>query len=251
MGQDTSAFWGNARYSPILELRQYATYPGKRDVLIALFEKFFIEKHEELGAELVGLFRELNHPDLYVWLRGFPDMETRRKMLEGFYSSQIWMAHREEANSTMVDSDNVLLLREAWPGSGFHVGPRNSDAMEITPKASIVTATVCYFDTRPTEYFISLFENVLTPVLTKAGGPPIATFVTEYSANNFPRLPVRGGENVFVWFARFDNQESYHEYRENLTGEGDWYYLLTRSKVSLSRSPEVIELLPTLRSKLW
>ena len=62
---------------PLLELRQYTLHPGMRDVLIELFEREFIESQEALGMTLVGQFRDLDNPDRFVWLRGFPDMTTR------------------------------------------------------------------------------------------------------------------------------------------------------------------------------
>jgi hypothetical protein len=49
-------------------------------------------------------------------------MTSRAKALTDFYSGPVWKAHREAANATMIDSDNVLLLRPAVPTSGFFAG---------------------------------------------------------------------------------------------------------------------------------
>ena len=208
-------------YSPIVELRQYTLHPGKRDVLIEFFEKYFIEKQEETGAELIGQFRDLQNPDLFVWLRGFPDMETRGLMLEEFYSSPIWRAHRQEANDTMIDSDNVLLLHEAWPRSGFNVGrrvpPRSNHANE-----SLVAATICYLDLPPSGKFLEFFRKSMEPILAKARGQCIAAYVTHPTPNNYPTLSVREGENVFVWFARFANKILYEEYVRPLGEDSKW-----------------------------
>ena len=35
---------------------------------------------------VIGQFRDLDNPDSFVWLRGFADMESRRKALGAFYS---------------------------------------------------------------------------------------------------------------------------------------------------------------------
>src|SRR5258708_23527431 len=79
------------RWCPIIELRQYIHQPGLRDDFIALFDEHFIEEQERYGAHIIGQFRDRNHPDQFVWLRGFPDMQTRHTALEGFYhSSPIW-----------------------------------------------------------------------------------------------------------------------------------------------------------------
>src|SRR6266436_7570283 len=106
-------------FSPILELRQYTLHPGQRDVLIELFERAFIETQEAVGAAVIGQFRDLEDPNRFVWLRGFPDMEKHLAALQAFYGGVVWKEHREAANATMVDSDNVLLLRPAAPTSGF------------------------------------------------------------------------------------------------------------------------------------
>jgi hypothetical protein len=46
----------------VLELRQYKLHPGQCDVLIALFEREFIESQDALGIRLVGQFRDRNDP---------------------------------------------------------------------------------------------------------------------------------------------------------------------------------------------
>ena len=62
---------------------------------------------------ILGTFRDLDDPDQFVWLRGFDDLASRAPALEAFYSGSVWKAHSAAANATMVDVDNVLLLRPA------------------------------------------------------------------------------------------------------------------------------------------
>ena len=118
--------------SNVVELRQYTLKPGQRDILIALFEREFVESQEAQGIALLGIFRDLDDPDRFVWLRGFPDMESRARSLAAFYRGPIWKANRDAANATMIDSDNVLLLRPAWSGAGRSSdgpAPSGNDAM--------------------------------------------------------------------------------------------------------------------------
>src|SRR5690349_18097418 len=103
----------------VLELRQYTLREGQRDVLIELFEREFVESQEAVGMVLVGTFRDRDRPDRFVWIRAFPDMPSRAASLQAFYGGSVWAAHREAANATMIDSDNVLLLRPAEAGAGF------------------------------------------------------------------------------------------------------------------------------------
>src|SRR3989442_5274739 len=132
---------------PVVELRQYTLHPGKRDVLIELFDREFVESQEILGMYVIGQFRDLDDPDRFVWLRGFRNMSERAEGLTAFYTGPVWKANREAANATMIDSDNVLLLRPACPGSGFlfennHRPPPN--AKEIPD--GLVVGTIYYLD---------------------------------------------------------------------------------------------------------
>src|ERR1035438_9159076 len=95
----------------VIELRQYTLHPRQRDVLIDLFDSEFVETQESVGMRVIGQFRDLDDPDRFVWLRGFADMASRALGLEAFYGGPVWAAHRAAANTTMNDSDNVLLLR--------------------------------------------------------------------------------------------------------------------------------------------
>src|SRR5262245_32255059 len=103
----------------VVELRQYTLHPGRRDALIALFEREFVEAQEAAGMHVIGQFRDLDAEDRFVWLRGFASMPVRRDALDAFYSGRAWQHHRSAANATMIDSDNVLLLRPARNGAGL------------------------------------------------------------------------------------------------------------------------------------
>ncbi|MEU1282513.1 NIPSNAP family protein [Streptomyces sp. NPDC005805] len=161
----------------IVELRQYTLRPGARDTLIELFEREFVAGQEAVGITLGGRFRDLDDPDRFVWLRAFPDMAHRRRALEAFYSGPVWLAHRDAANAAMTDSDDVLLLR----GPGF----------TPPPGAREVLATVCT-PPGPAAAFDAYAARHLTPAH--------ALHRTEPAENDFPRLPVRTGEDVRVWF---------------------------------------------------
>ena len=179
---------------PVVELRQYTLHSGKRDVLIDLFDREFVETQEEVGMKIIGQFRDLDHQDRFVWLRGFRDMNSRAKALNDFYSGPVWKAHREAANATMIDSDNVLLLRPAFPTSGFSLenlkrAPVGADEIPT----SLVVATIYYFAGPVAPDFINFFEHTLRPVTESLGATISASFVTENSENTFPALPVRVG----------------------------------------------------------
>lgn len=237
--------------SPIVELRQYTLLPGKRDVLIALFEREFIEEQEVLGMEIIAHFRDLDDPDRFVWLRGFPDIPARAESLDAFYGGPVWAKNRDAANATMADSDNVLLLRPANPTSGYPTdGDRPPIGAAKTP-ACLVVATVCPLDPAMEDGFPLFFARAAAPALTETGATILAAYATEYSPNNYPRLPIREGEHVFVWFARFADVAAYEEHRAALARSRRWSDDIAGALAQrLDGASEVRRLVPTARSRI-
>jgi hypothetical protein len=229
---------------PVVELRQYTLVPGGREVLISLFEEQFIETQEAIGMIVIGQFRDLNNPDRFVWLRGFSDMASRARQLEEFYGGPVWKKHREAANATMIDSDNVLLLRPARSDSGFRLETLKRPSLGSKESSNaLIVATIYYLNRTAQDNFIELFEHELVPKLTKAGGSIVGMFVTENHPNTFPALPVREGENVFVSFSLFGDRGTYEQFVNSRGKEAvEKLLLLTKG------APEVLLLAPTARS---
>ena len=236
---------------PVVELRQYTLHPGTRDVLIELFDREFVESQEVLGISVIGQFRRVDEPNRFVWLRGFRDMPSRARGLTDFYDGSVWKANREAANATMIDFGDVFLLRPARPGSGFPVerdeSPTPGDG-ELNE--GLVVCTIYPFDSAPDADFLDFFEREIRPVVTDTGAAILAFFVTEESANTYPALPVRAGEPVFVWFARFDDEAAYERHIARLERSPRWAEVSQELASRLSGPVEVRRLLPTARSRV-
>lgn len=237
---------------PVIELRQYAMKPGRRDDLIALFEEHFIEGQEQYGMRIIGHFRNRRNPDQYVWMRGFSDMESRYRALDGFYSGPIWQAHRNAANDTLLDTDNVLLLKPARASSGFRLNLADRPAMDAKEtEGGIFIATVYAFAEPVEAAFSDFFATQIIPALELARATLRGYFVTEPSENTFARLPVREGEHVFVWFASFADVAAYAAYQSALAQDQAWTAELAPAlQAWLSKPEEVLELIPCRRSLL-
>ena len=241
----------SVRY-PIVELRQYTLHPGRRDHLIGLFERELIEPQETAGMALVGQFRDLADPDRFVWLRGFSDMQTRAEALGRFYYGPVWRKHAAAANAMMIDSDNVLLLRPLGMRSGFPApaAPRPR-ADHSAPRPSLVTATLCYRDRPFDQAFTAFFTSQVAPVMSQTGAALLACLQTEHAGNTFPALPVRTGENVFVWFSRFADPAALTAHRDALARCTHWHTTLRPSlQAMLTGEPQQLTLAPTPRSLL-
>ena len=185
----------------ILELRRYVTHPGARDTLIELFERQFIESQEACGMVPAGHFRNLDDPDAFVWLRTFPDMDSRLKSLEAFYlKSAAWRENRAAANATMADSDNVLLLRPARRASGIDlrglVRPPVAEGAGAGEN-SFAGIAIRMVDDSALPGALEAFEQKVLPRLAPIA-PRAGYYVTEERPNNFAPLPVRAETALVV-----------------------------------------------------
>jgi hypothetical protein len=232
----------------VLELRQYTLHPGRRDDLVALFDREFVETQEALGVRVVGQFRDLDDPDRFVWLRGFADMAARRRGLEAFYGGPVWAKHRHEANATMVDSDDVLLLRPAWPGAGLKASAqRRAPRGASLPAPGRVLALVIPLREPACDVGLSLCRIAGTQVLHRAGVNTLGWYSTESAVNDFPGLPVREGEHVVVAIAVFDDAPALDAFVAEATWEREAGAMFAPWQIASARQ---LRLAPTARSAL-
>jgi NIPSNAP len=161
----------------VVELRRYALKPGARETLIELFDREFVESQEVLGMSILGTFRDLDDPDQFVWIRGFADLASRAPALQTFYTGPVWKEHAAAANATMVDVDNVLLLRPADDGPRLEHDPGRRPPVGAPERDAILWVTI---SEDPVE------------------GDALARFVTEHAENDFPELPIREDVDVAV-----------------------------------------------------
>jgi NIPSNAP len=232
----------------IVELRQYALHPGKRDALIELFDREFVEPQEAVGMTVMGQFRDLDDADRFVWLRGFDDMVARPAALGAFYGGPVWQAHRDAANATMIDSDNVHLLRPAWPGSGVSMQKfRRASPGALATPSGLLDASIFYLHQSADDELLTLCRQSISPLLARGGARVLGWYVTESAPNNFARLPVREGEHVLVGLAMFDNLSAFDAFVHSGVWSRDAQPLLERW---LARPTETRRLVPTARSAI-
>ena len=242
---------------PVVELRQYALRPGQRDVLIDLFDREFVESQEADGMAIVGQFRDLDDPDRFTWIRGFASMPARARALASFYGGPAWKSHSARANATMIDSDNVLLLRPVTARSGFPAPSaarppaRHAPAGHAPAAPSRILVTLYYRDRPFDQAFADFFDRQARPVLIGAGATPLACLQTEHAENTFPALPVRTGENVFAWLARFPGPDRLDDHLRQIERSADWRdRVLPALSALITGAPQQLRLAPTARSLL-
>lgn len=235
----------------VIEFRQYKLVTGAQDKFIPLFDKEFVETQEVLGMRLVGQFHDHDRRDRFTWVREFPNMTARAKMLDAFYNGPVWHEHRGVANPMLDDNDNVLLLREARNGSGF--GPSAPHpALGARPgRSDTVFAVIEYLWKDPGEGFSDFFLDRVAPMFEHAGLPVLGAYVPEEQPNNFPRLPVRPDRKILVWFTKASAPGDFNRIQQQLRSSVAWKSSIAATLDNAEeRPPQVLRLDPTPRSAL-
>jgi len=234
----------------VIELRRYTLHPGRRDDLVDLFERKFIEPQEALGMRVVGTFRDLDDPDRFVWLRGFADLSARADALAAFYGGPVWQRYRDDANATMVDSDDVFMLRPAGEHGSFAQAQSPRVAVDAPPARppGLITITLCPLRAAADEALLRAWDELVRPAWIGAEGELLACLVSETAPNTFPRLPVREGEPVIAWFTRFPDRAAQQRHAALVAATGclrapGW-------AERLAGEPETTRLVATRRSAL-
>ena len=209
----------------VAELRQYTLRDGRFADLVAVFEEHFVTGQEADGITVGGLFADEAAPDRFVWMRGFPGLQERTASLQAFYGGPVWAEHRDRANATMVDSDDVLLLQ---PGSRTPGTPSGSRAvLGIWAPGTEVDEDVA---------------DLLGPAL----GVPVVTWRPHPGPNGFPALPVRDDQAV-VWLAAFPGADQRQAALTRLHADEAWQALDRRLGPAVTY--EELLLRPTARSR--
>jgi NIPSNAP len=230
----------------LIELRQYTLRLGTRDTLLDVFERFLIDGQEAVGMRIGGTYLDSRDANRFVWMRGFHDLEQRRQALDAFYSGPIWMQHRGTANPTMIDSDDVLLLRPTVPAHPPALPSRNrpEPGLADAPEHRVRLSVYAYEPEAELTHWLSTTVHAALERYLEAS---IATWRTDPGPNTFPQLPVRD-ENTFVWSASFEDAEAMSAAELRLESAPQWHADIAprlRSHVVEQR----LHLQPTARSQ--
>lgn len=232
--------------SSVVELRQYTLRGGQRDGVIAMFQRDLAAPMEAAGVRIIGQFRDLDDADRFVWLRGFESMPERVRSLAKFYSGDAWRTARATASATVLEADNVLLLRPSAPIREFELPTDRRGG-----PAGLITASIRYLTPELVVSYSDFFETSLRPRIEAAGARVVGAFVTEGGPNTFPALPIRSADHVHVWFGRFEDQGAQRASAARVESQSGWRDAAPASLLpAFMRKTEVLRLAPTAQSRL-
>lgn len=235
----------------VFEIRNYLLQPHMTEHFIDYFEANFIHTLEAENMHVLGQFRLIGEPDHYVWIRAYESMDSRRDSLFAFYDGPVWKQHRSAANSMMIDSDNVHLLRPLDNNLDLTCGQTSKTVAAALADATISLNTgliaVDFYQAKPDQRddLINAFQTELLPIYGSEDVDVRGSFVAEMSQNTFPRHPAFQNEHEFVVVTAYESEEMGRAIRSQLAP--------TVSQILgayLSEPVETLLLSPTLRSPL-
>jgi len=96
----------------IVEMRTYRLKPGKRAEFLEVFRSKSVPAHAEIGMKILGPFLSVEDPDVFFFMRGFPDLESREPMKARFYEGELWKQELENVLMPMIEKYDVVLVED-------------------------------------------------------------------------------------------------------------------------------------------
>ncbi|MEO8574149.1 MAG: hypothetical protein ABI481_09280, partial [Pyrinomonadaceae bacterium] len=193
----------------VIELRNFLVRRGRRDEFIDLFEENFTRSQNVLGGYTLDQYRVKGGDDNFFWIRGFTDMSARNKFLNDFYyHSPSWKLHKAEANSMLLNNDNVHLLRPLF------LRPRAENADMVFDSSWFgrdkgVAVVDFYTSNTKLEKLIEFVRNKYFALFSIAKAANTSFWVSETTPNEFPGLPVFQDKNLLVQITFYKNELEY------------------------------------------
>ena len=86
----------------IVEVRTYTIAAGLRQRFLDLFESRTRPLQVSLGMQVFGPWLDIENPDRFVWLRGFPSWDERERMKLALYEGREWTGELEAVMMPML-----------------------------------------------------------------------------------------------------------------------------------------------------
>lgn len=94
----------------IVEMRNYKVKPGMRARFLEIFRSKSMPAHAEIGMKVLGPFLSVEDPDVFFFMRGFPDPASRERMKAAFYEGELWKRELENLVMPMLEKYDVVVV---------------------------------------------------------------------------------------------------------------------------------------------
>ena len=96
----------------VVEMRTYRIKPGRRAEFLEIFQSKSMPAHDAIGMKILGPFPSIEDPDVFFFMRGFPDLASREPMKTQFYDGPLWKNELESVLMPMIDRYDVVLIED-------------------------------------------------------------------------------------------------------------------------------------------
>jgi hypothetical protein len=97
----------------IIEMRTYTTKPGRRSEFLQIFRSKSIPAHADIGIKILGPFPSIENPDVFFFMRVFPDLPSREPLKAKFYDGELWKNELENQLMPMLEKYEVVLVEDS------------------------------------------------------------------------------------------------------------------------------------------
>jgi hypothetical protein len=94
----------------IIEMRTYKLKLGTRAEFLQIFRAKSMPAHAAIGMKILGPFLSIEDPDMFFFMRGFPDLPSREPMKAQFYEGELWKSELESVLMPMLEKYEVVLV---------------------------------------------------------------------------------------------------------------------------------------------
>jgi hypothetical protein len=199
----------------VIELRNYLVRRGRRDEFINLFEENFVQSQNLLGGYILGQYRVKGADDNFFWIRGFKDMPARNKFLNDFYfGSPAWKQHKSEANSMLLNNDNVYLLKPLNLKEGSNDAEFSFNTNWFGQEKGVVVIDF-YTSNTKRDKLIDFVKKKYAAILNASKIETASFWTSETTPNDFTGLPVFQDKNLLVQITFYKDEFEYQTKLKN------------------------------------
>jgi hypothetical protein len=96
--------------TPVLDVRTYKLFPGRRDEFDRLFRESALPMLERYGIQVVGYGPSVCDDDHYYLIRAFSSAARRDEQLDTFYGSDEWRQNYRDAVLALIETYHVVAI---------------------------------------------------------------------------------------------------------------------------------------------
>ena len=94
---------------PIFEVRTYPIKEGKMDAWVSFMEGTIAPFITERGMKIDAMFRGVEDPNVFVWIRRFDNETHRQELYKAVYETDHWQSEIKPTVRSLVDIENAVV----------------------------------------------------------------------------------------------------------------------------------------------